>query len=511
MEWPVEQESQIRDHKQLPTQLLDRADALRREMAPHVAPKQKSALGQFMTPSPVARFMASLFPSATLQTCHLLDAGAGVGALSCAFLDRWASGEELDFQKVEVQAYEIDHTLRAHFETTLTRYAGRLPVTYKIFSGDFIWDAACKGLQGLRPFSHAILNPPYKKINSASAHRLILRRMGIETVNLYSAFVASSLSLMQPDGQLVAIIPRSFCNGPYYRPFREFLLTHAAFRHLHLFGSRNKAFKDDDVLQENIIILLERGGRQGNVTVSTSTDDSFTDLCTHEHPFDRIVFPDDPEHFIHVPTSLERNAIELSPGIRFSLDEIGVGVSTGPVVDFRLQEQIQQKPAKGTVPLLYPGHFIGHATQWPKDDMKRGNAIKLNADTRKWLYPTGFYTVTRRFSSKEERRRIVASVVNPASFPDASMLGFENHLNVFHEQRSGLPENLAHGLAAYLNTTAVDDQFRRFNGHTQVNATDLRLMKYPSRPALIALGKWARAQSELTQSMLEHQLTKLTK
>jgi len=36
----------------------------------------------------------------------------------------------------------------------------------------------------LKRFSHAILNPPYKKINSNSEHRLILRRMGIETVNL---------------------------------------------------------------------------------------------------------------------------------------------------------------------------------------------------------------------------------------------------------------------------------------------------------------------------------------
>ncbi len=182
------------------------------------------------------------------------------------------------------------------------------------------------------------------------------------------------------------------------------------------------------------------------------------------------------------------------------MDEIGIGVSTGPVVDFRLEKHIQQTPTKGTVPLLYPGHFVGHATQWPKDGMKRGNAIKLNADTKKWLYPNGFYTVARRFSAKEERRRIVASVVTPATFPEAPMLGFENHLNVFHEDKRGLPENLAHGLAAFLNTTAVDDHFRRFNGHTQVNATDLRLMKYPSRQALIALGKWARAQSALTQA-----------
>jgi adenine-specific DNA-methyltransferase len=333
--------------------------------------------------------------------------------------------------------------------------------------------------------------------------------VGIETVNLYSAFVALSLALIQPGGQLVAIIPRSFCNGPYYRPFRDYLLNHAALRHMHLFGSRTKAFKDDNVLQENIIIRLERDGTQGDVTVSNSTDDSFADLSTHEHPFDRIVFPDDPENFIHVPTSLGPNAIERTPGIRFSLREIGIGVSTGPVVDFRLQEHIQQKPTKGTVPLLYPGHFIRHATQWPKDGIKRGNAIKFNAATKKWLYPNGFYTVARRFSAKEERRRIVASVVTPAIFPDAPMLGFENHLNVFHEDKSGLPENLAHGLAAFLNTTAIDDHFRRFNGHTQVNATDLRMMKYPSRPALIALGKWARAQSQLTQAMLDDQLKKL--
>jgi isopenicillin N synthase-like dioxygenase len=138
--------------------------------------------------------------------------------------------------------------------------------------------------------------------------------------------------------------------------------------------------------------------------------------------------------------------------------------------------------------------------------MKRGNAIELNADTKKWLYPNGFYTVTRRFSAKEERRRIVASVVTPGSFPDARMLGFENHLNVFHESKHGLPRDLAHGLAAFLNTTAVDDHFRRFNGHTQVNATDLRLMKYPSREALISLGQWVRSHDTLTQAMLDNQL-----
>jgi hypothetical protein len=315
---------------------------------------------------------------------------------------------------------------------------------------------------------------------------------------------------MKSGGQLVAIIPRSFCNGPYYRSFREFLLQRAALRHLHLFASRTNAFKDDDVLQENIIILLERDGVQGAVTVSNSTDSSLSDLITHQHPFERIVLPDDPERFIHVPTSPGRNIIELSRGVRSTLPDLGIGISTGPVVDFRLLEHIQDEPDKHTVPLLYPGHFTEQVTQWPKEGIKRGNAIKLNSDTRRWLYPVGFYTVVRRFSSKEETRRIVASVVSPDTFPGAEFLGFENHLNVFHQERNGLSEALARGLAVFLNTTAVDENFRRFSGHTQVNATDLRLMKYPNRNILLSLGEWARRQQALTQAMMDEQTQKLT-
>jgi adenine-specific DNA-methyltransferase len=469
---------------------------------------RKSELGQFMTPASVARFMASMFPATDLRVCQLLDAGAGIGALSCAFLDRWSSSDGFNFETVKAEAYEIDASLRGHLEPVLAGYSKRLPLSYQIFPDDFIKVAVLQAM-GERRFTHAILNPPYRKINSSSDHRLYLRQAGIETVNLYSAFVALALSLLKSNGQLVAIIPRSFCNGPYYRPFREFVLRHAALHQIHLFASRTKAFKDDDVLQENVIIRLERSGTQGSVAVSNSTDDSLFDITTHEQPFDRIVFPDDPEQFIHVPTSLGRNVLELSSGVRFSLSDMGIAVSTGPVVDFRLLEHILPQPAEGAVPLLYPGHFIGQSTQWPKGDIKRGNAIKFNGETKKWLYPNGFYTVVRRFSSKEELRRVVASVVRPETFPGATMLGFENHLNVFHEDKHGLPEALAYGLASFLNTTAVDDNFRRFNGHTQVNATDLRLMKYPSRETLSALGRWAKSKDAMTQSMMDDQLQKL--
>ena len=483
---------------------LDIADSVRREMAPRTAQNYKAEFGQFMTPSSVARFMASLFPQSSLRTCRLLDAGAGVGALSCAFLDRWLAGD-FGFESIEATAYEIDDKLRGPLAQHLAGYSR---VTSRIIAGDYIELATAEGLQD-RGYTHAILNPPYKKINSNSAHRLALRRVGIETVNLYSAFVALAVAQAAPGGQIVAIIPRSFCNGPYYRSFRDFILGRAAIRHMHLFESRSKAFKDDEVLQENIIIRLERDGEQGPVTVSASTDDGFSDLTTHEHPFDRIVFPDDPERFVHVPTTTEKSAIELLPAVRYSLADIGVKVSTGPVIDFRLKAHLRAMPELGAVPLIYPGHLSNSGTVWPVPGMKKPNAIMRNADTEKWLYPSGFYCVVRRFSSKEERRRIVASVVEPCAFGNAPMLGFENHLNLFHENKHGLPKTLARGLAVFLNTTAVDEHFRRFNGHTQVNATDLKVMQYPSRETLIELGKWAMQQGTLTQELIDAKLETL--
>lgn len=466
--------------------------------------RKKSQFGQFLTPAATAAFMAELFPTAG-GVCRLLDAGAGIGSLSAAFLERWRSGG-LQFERVELDAFEIDDSLHPLLEETLGRFrCDALHVDIR--AGDFL-HAATEELSGglfsrsTVHYSHAILNPPYRKIGSASAHRLALRQVGIETVNLYSAFVALAVAKATLGGQIVAIIPRSFCNGPYYRPFREFLLNNAAIRHLHLFESRSKAFRDDAVLQENIIIRLERGGTPGPIRVSTSADDSFSDLAIHDYPFEQIVLPEDAELFIHIPSSPQRRAF-TSPAIRHDLDALGVKVSTGPVVDFRLREHLRAVPEPGTVPLLYPGHFSGRRTRWPIEGSKKPNAIKRNAETEKWLYPSGFYCVVRRFSSKEEARRIVASVVEPGALGEASAIGFENHLNVFHQNKGGLPEAMAHGLAAFLNTTAVDEAFRRFNGHTQVNATDLKNMKYPSRDLLTRVGEWAMQEAELTQHSID--------
>ena len=466
-----------------------------------LSPDRQAELGQFMTAAPVAQFMASLF-SPVCGTARLLDAGAGAGSLIAAFVDRWGS------EGVSLTAYEIDETIAPRLRNTLAHYRpSGLKAT--VLERDFIRDAVDSirfGKDG-QGFTHAILNPPYKKINSGSAHRASLRSVGLETVNLYAAFVGLAIELMDQGGEVVAIIPRSFCNGPYYRPFREWMLARTALDRIHLFHSRTSAFSDDNVLQENVIIKLVRGKPQGHVAVTTSSDTGFTDLQSFVYPFAEIVHNSDAQQFIHVPTAPTHGGLDDVPLAERSLDELGLAVSTGPVVDFRLKQFLRQRPGPDAVPLLYPSHFAGGALKWPRQS-KKPNAVLDCLATKKWLYPSGFYTVVRRFSSKEERRRIVAHVVNPSAF-DTTAIGFENHLNVFHCGRRGLERDTAYGLSTFLNSTAVDEYFRRFSGHTQVNATDLRALRYPEPPRLKHLGQWAQASGHPTQERIDEQIEML--
>jgi adenine-specific DNA-methyltransferase len=477
-------------------------DHTRLEANDRLNPARKIELGQFMTPTSIAQFMASLF-SERKGPVRLLDAGAGVGSLTDAFISRWGGRD------VRVSAYEIDPTMVSYLRETLERYDNS-GFQAEIVERDFIQDAVYRIMLGNRErFTHAIQNPPYKKIGSNSQHRALLRAVGLETVNLYTAFLGLAIELLAEGGELVAIVPRSFCNGLYYKPFREWILAKSALEHIHLFHSRTSAFNDDDVLQENVIVKLVRGKKQGRVTITTSSDPTFSDLEAHQYPFEEIVHDDDEQKFIHVPMDPTHGGIGGVPLAARTLDEIGLEVSTGPVVDFRLKEFLRAQPESGTVPLLYPAHFTNGSLEWPHQS-KKPNAIMNTAETKKWLYPSGCYTVVRRFSSKEERRRIVAHVVDPGAFK-ANAIGFENHLNVFHSGKKGIDKNVAHGLALFLNSTAVDDYFRRFSGHTQVNATDLRLLRYPEIEELVELGRWAAAQvsspvSSPTQESIDRQV-----
>ena len=467
-------------------------DAFRKEAAAALDQEQRAAKGQFMTPRSVAALMASMF-SVPRRVVRLLDAGAGVGSLTAATVQATIRRDDPP-ERIEVTAYEIEPLLLDYLTRTLSLCAEAcerrgIAFTVRIEPTDFLEAAERRYSIAAPPeFNCAILNPPYRKMRSSSEERRVCRSMGLEVSNLYAAFWGASVHLLEPGAELVAITPRSFANGPYFRAFRGFLLSRLALRRLHVFESREHAFREDDVLQENVVTYAERDGtRQPAIEITTSRtpDDPVQSRLV---PWGRVVYAHDQEQFIHLITDEQGDAVaeQMARCDRY-LRDVGVAVSTGPVVDFRAPDFLRDEPGDDTVPLLYPTHLNGGNVDWPRDRAK-ANALALSPESERLTLPNGDYVLVKRFTAKEERRRVVAAVYEAETAP-TDRVAFENHLNFFHEGGSGLPRDLARGLALYLNSSLVDTHFRQFSGHTQVNAADLRNMPYPPRTQLEEAGR----------------------
>jgi adenine-specific DNA-methyltransferase len=478
--------------------LLRVLDDVRKDAAARLDPRSRAQMGQFLTPSPIATFMAEMFRCRKSEV-RILDPGAGAGSL-CAALVLTLCQRPTRPASIAVTAYEIDPLLVGYLRRTLDQCNAAcegfaIPFHARLVDGDFL-EAGAHGLAGdlfgtgeRERFDCVILNPPYRKIRTESRERSLLRSIGLETTNLYTGFVAVAARLLAPGGEMVAITPRSFCNGPYFEPFRRYFLREMRFRRVHVFDARDKAFGDDKVLQENVIFHAVKTAEADPTVIVSANAAPGAAIRSRTIQHRELIHPGDKHAVIHVvPEKDGKSSRDKLSSLEGTFTQLGLTVSTGRVVDFRAKDLLRAQPGKDTVPLVYPCHFKDGFVKWPNGSTRKPNALALGPKAEDLVVPEGYYVLTKRFSSKEECRRIVAAVYDPVRIT-AQKVAFENHLNYFHERGSGLPATLAKGLAAYLNSSLVDIYFRQFSGHTQVNASDLRSLPYPRRSALIALGR----------------------
>lgn len=481
------------------TQLLSQVEQLRQATNARLDRRTQVELGQFMTPLPVARYMASLL-SASQKDVRLLDAGAGIGSLTAAAAAHLVATASQPLH-LHCTAVELDPLMNEGLQQTLHWVQAAVEplcgnLTTALYNKNFL---SLPGSAVTEPslfeepprFTHAILNPPYRKITSRAPEKADLVARGLDTTNLYTAFLEQAVRMLEPGGELVAITPRSFFNGAYYRSFRQRFLRDMTLHHIHLLHSRKEAFKENGVLQEMVIFRATKGKPQlGTVQISSSVGvDPDVDWAMRTVPYSQVVRSDDPEAFIRVDVD-DRAARLSSQSDRLSmtLADLGLRASTGKVVAFRAAQLIGTSERGEGLPLIHPGHLRNGQVQWPVPLFGKPNVIRDVAAARGLLVPEGHYVLVKRFSAKEEDRRVSAAVYNPHLTRSGSV-GFENHLNYVHENGRGLPPFLARGLCAFMNSTAFDMAFRQFSGHTQVNVTDLKSMRYPDRITLEQLGR----------------------
>jgi adenine-specific DNA-methyltransferase len=224
------------------------------------------------------------------------------------------------------------------------------------------------------------------------------------------------------------------------------------------------------------------------VRVSSSAGErDLSERFVHDVERTRVLSPCDPNAVLHLPASAnDLRIMDIFASWRDSLATYGLDVSTGPVVPFRAEEFLRATKSKTTVPMLWLQHVLPGRIEWPlSGGFRKPEHIERNAPA-KLLVKNRTYVLLRRFSAKEDARRLVAAPYLCDSIR-AAMLGFENHLNFIHQKRGELEGSDARSLSAVLNSTLFDAYFRISNGNTQVSATELRTLPLPPVPLLEAV------------------------
>ena len=261
---------------------------------------------------------------------------------------------------------------------------------------------------------------------------------------------------------------------------------------MHIFESRREHFTDDEILQEAMITWATTHAQPNTeIVISSSKGSGDLGRVRLQRLNLRQIIGQDDEKVVALPT--EMPTIE-SMRWNATFSAYGLKVSTGPVVAFRAKQYIHEVASANSVPLLWMQHIDHMLIRWPIN--KKGEHINSIAGTAWMLVPNKNLVVMRRFSPKEDDRRITAAPYFAGTLPGA-MLGLENHTNYIYRPGGELSDEEVRGIAAFLNSRAVDKYFRTIAGNTQVNATDLRKLPLPPLELLIAIGRLVPSQATL--------------
>ncbi len=488
------------------------ADRIGSEVVGHKSATYRKEIGIYLTPVEVADFVAAAFEN-DQPLVRILDPAAGSGTLICALVEALARRSETNRPcDVELVVYEIDREMAEALRLAvdyLTRWAAlrNISLRAEVRHKDFVLENA----DGLRstgilfdrkeytPFDLVVANPPYFKIPKSDPRARPATSVVHGQPNIYALFMAASAALLHEGGELAFITPRSFTSGSYFRMFRERFFASVRLVSVHIFNSRRDAFGRDGVLQENIIVRGIRddtwhqsSGCPTLVVSSSNGVADLKDLVRRSMPLTSALDMTSADRVLRLPVlEGEDQAVRLVDSWPGSLHEYGLNISTGPVVPFRATKFLQMaRSSEVLAPLIWMQHVRAMRVRWPNEGHKP-QYIQIASTKKALLVPNRNYVLLRRFSAKEEARRLVAAPwiksTNPSQF-----LGIENHLNYIHRPGSELEADEAWGLSALLNSSLLDIYFRVSSGNTQVSATELRGMPLPPRAILLRIGRHAR-------------------
>lgn len=471
--------------------------------ASSVGQQHKKENGQFFTPLEIASLMAS-YSGYEGNSIRVLDPGCGSLVLSCALIEHIINSNK-GLKTIELVAYETDLELIPISEQSLSyleKWVAEkgIEIKTKLHKEDFILhNAECFKEVGnlfskpVEPFDIVISNPPYFKIPIDDKRAKVAKVVINGHPNMYAIFMALSAKLLKENGELIFITPRSYAAGGYFKTFREYFFKLIDLDKAHLFVSRKDTFSKDKVLQETVIIKgTKRPKPEPQVIISSSGGlKDLNNPFIKAFPKKDIIDLNSNERILYLPTTdYEEAVLEIFKNWTGNLAKYNIQISTGPVVAFRSLDYIRENFEKGKVkvaPLYWLHNVKQMVLEWPIPKPKKGQYIIVGEKSMPLLIPNKNYILLRRFSSKDDKNRLIAAPYF-CNFIKSDYIGVENKVNYIYRPKGHLGRNEIVGLCALLNSSLFDAYFRIFNGNVNVSATELRQMSLPPMETIQEIG-----------------------
>ena len=460
---------------------------------------ERKKIGQFFTSKETANFMSNL-SKINKSSIRILDAGAGTGILSIALLEKLDNNKNI--KEIEIDLYENDENIVDILEKNISSSKLLLKklTNYNIIQKNFILDDDIEK----EKYDVIISNPPYKKIGKNDVEAKKMEKVIYGQPNLYFLFMAKAVELLKLNGEMIFIVPRSWTSGTYFKKFREMFLENTRLTNIHLFVSRDKVFNKENVLQETMILRAVKTKEKQNkvqITQSNSNED-FDKIIKYDIEYD-VCIEKENERYVYLPINDDDiKVLQTVNEFDTKLKDIGLKLKTGLTVDFRNEKYIEKYATNENVPLFSSIHFKNGFVNFPSEDEE---LQYINKDNTALLQKNTNYLFIKRFSSKEESRRIQPAMFFKNEFESYDYISTENHINFIGSiDNKELSKDLVYGLYGLYNSTLYDKYYRLLNGSTQVNATEINNIPIPNEEEIKKIGKKLQEKISVTTEVCDN-------
>tara|TARA_B110000908_G_C10257885_1_gene456884 strand:+ start:299 stop:1858 length:1560 start_codon:yes stop_codon:yes gene_type:complete len=461
----------------------------------------KKKIGQFFTPKEISEYLTNYISSNfyNQKELSLLDPGCGMAILSCAIVERIIK-ESKCIEKIAIELYEFDEDILP-FTKLVIKHLNKWAKTKKVILRIKLINEnyALKNLNSTNintdgKFDIIISNPPYFKLSKKEKAPYLSNKLIYDQPNIYSIFLTISLNLLKKNGEIIFVTPRSFTSGKYFKKFREYFFERMIVSNIHVFESRNKAFKKDNVLQEIILFKGIKRNKDTDETIIITNSNGIFDIEKSNHIKcceSEMLDLNSIDKSLFIPTSIEDvSLLKTFSKWNYRLKDLKLKASTGPVVYFRNLDFLKENKVKNTVPFIWLNNVSSMELNWPNKKLEKKQYFKETKVSESVLVDMKNYVLVRRFSAKGDKKRLIASPLckNRNDF-EYKKVAIENKLNYIYNINRNLTKNEVIGLSALLTSSYYNKYFIMLSGNTNVSVTELNQITFPKLDKISEIGK----------------------